>query len=187
MNKHILVAAAALVLSGAASAQGYLAASVGSSRLTADCTGTSSCDNTDVGFKLLGGYKFMPNLAAELAYFNFGKATASAGNVNAEVKNTAVGVGIALHGDLAPNWPAVARLGAAQVKTKLSGSVAGLGSASVSDNNISLYGGLGIGYKLAKDISLDGAWDFSRSKYDVNGVRDSGSLNMISIGMTFWF
>jgi hypothetical protein len=40
---------------------------------------------------------------------------------------------------------------------------------------------------LAKDVSLDGAWDFSRSKYDVNGISDSGSLNMISIGMTFWF
>lgn len=187
MNKQILAGAAALVLSGAAAAQGYVVASVGSSRLSADCAGTTSCDNTDVGFKFLGGYKFMPNLAAELGYFNFGKATASASGVNAEIKNSAFGGGIAVHGDLAPNWPAVARLGVAQVKTKLSGSVAGVGSASVSDNNVSLYGGLGIGFKLAKDVSLDGAWDFSKSKFDVNGVSDSGSINMISVGLTFWF
>ena len=187
MTKKLLAALAALTVSAAASAQGYGVVSAGTSRLSADCAGTTTCDNTDVAFKLLGGYKFMPNLAAELGYFSFGKATATLGTVSAEIKNTAFGGGIAFHQDLAPNWPFVARLGLAQMKTKISGTVAGVGSASDSDNNVALYGGLGVGYRVAKGVSVDAVWDFSKSRYNKSGVDDSGSLNAVSVGLTFGF
>ena len=187
MKTQILTALAALTLSAAASAQTYGVASIGVSRLDVDCTGTSTCDKSDTGFKLMGGYKFMPNLAGEIGYFDYGKATASASGVNGEIKNSGFGGGVAYHLDLAPSWNAVGRLGVVQMKTKISGTVSGVGSASDSDNNIGLYAGLGVGYKLSKTMSIDGAWDFARSKYNKNGVDESGNLNMFSVGVTVGF
>ena len=187
MRVQVLTALAALTLSTAASAQVYGVVSAGISRLDVDCTGASSCDKSGTGIKLLGGYRFMPNLAAEIGFFDYGKAKASGSGVTGEIKNTAFGGGVAYHLDLAPSWNAVGRLGVAQVKTKISGTVSGLGSASDSDNNTALYGGLGVGYKLNRNLSIDGAWDFSKSKYNKNGADESGNINMFSVGVTFGF
>jgi opacity protein-like surface antigen len=74
----------------------------------------------------------------------------------------------------------------AQVKTKLTASAGG-GSASDSDDNANLYGGLGVGYRVTKNATVDAAWDFSRGKYDKNGLDESGSVNAFSVGMTFSF
>jgi len=186
-SKH-LIALAVLAVSTAASAQSlYGVVSAGVTRVDVDCSGASTCDKTGSGFKLMGGYKFMPNLAAEIGYFDFGKVKATAPGINAELKNTAFGGGLAYHVDFAPSWNGVARLGLAQVKTKISGTVTGLGSASDSDNNTALYAGLGVGYKVSKTLSVDGAWDLSKSKYNKNGVDESGNINMFSVGVTFGF
>lgn len=187
LKKYLLTALTLLALSTGACAQTYGVVSIGSSRLNLDCTGATACDKTDVGYKLMGGYKFSPNVAAEVGFFGFGKAKASDATINADVTNTAFGGGVAFHQDLSPNWNFVARLGLAQVKTKISGTIIGVGSASDSDNNISLYGGLGVGYKLSNTVSLDGAVDFGKSKYSKNGVSDSGNITMISAGLTFAF
>ena len=188
MIKHVLAGLLVAAVSVGASAQSaYGVVSFGSSRLNADCSGTSSCDKTDTAYKLLAGYKYSPNFAAEAGFFGFGKARASNGAVSAQIKNEAFGAGIAFHQDLAPDWNFVARLGLASVRSKISGTVSGLGSVSDSDNNIAPYAGLGIGYKLSKTVSLDGAVDFSRSKCNKNGVDESGNLTAISIGLTFGF
>jgi OOP family OmpA-OmpF porin len=188
MNKHLVAGLLFAALSAGASAQSaYGVISVGSSRLSVDCSGTSNCDKTDSAYKLLAGYKYSPNFAAEAGLFGFGKARASDGTVSAQIKNEAFGAGVAFHQDLTPDWNFVARVGLASVRTRISGTVSGLGSVSDSDNNVAPYAGLGVGYKLSKTVSLDGAVDFSRSKYNKNGVDESGSLSAISIGLTFGF
>lgn len=183
MTIRLFAALAALTLSAAVSAQGYAVVSAGSSNLDADCSGTTSCDNSGVGFKLLGGYRLQPNIAVELGYFDFGKATASLGALSAENKNSAFGGGVAFHHSISANWPVVARLGVARVKTTVSGSFAGFGSTNDSETHAKLYGGLGIGYRLSPSVSLDGAWDFSKSTYG----GESGNISVISVGLTFWF
>jgi Outer membrane protein beta-barrel domain len=189
MSKRLLavLGSMALVFSAGASAQGYLAISVGASKLKADCAGTTTCDNTGAGAKLLGGYKFDQGLAAEFGYFNFGKASATVANVSAEIENDGIGGGVALHRDLAQNVPFVARLGLARIKTRISGAVASLGSASTDDSNIAFYAGLGIGYRFTEGVSVEAAWDYSKSKYDKNGFNISGGINVFSVGLTFWF
>ena len=187
MNTQILAALAALTFSAGASAQGYGAVSVGIARLNVDCSGTSSCDKSDTAFKLLGGYKFIPSVALEVGYFNFGKATAAASGVNVGIKNAGFGVGAAFHQDLGSDWNAVARLGIAQIRTKIDASVSGAGAGSDTDSNAALYGGLGVGYKLTKTTSIDVVWDFSKSKYNKNGLDESGSINAFSAGVTFAF
>lgn len=181
--KQFALGAVFMAASAAASAQAYGVISVGTSRLDVDCAGTTACDKSDTAVKLLGGFKFTPNLAGEFGYFDFGKATATVGGLDVGVKTTAFGGGVAFHTDLSPDWNFVARAGVAQVKTKISG-----GGVSDSDNNTKLYGGLGVGYKINKTTSIDGSWDTTTSRYNKNG-NDTGNANVNSfnIGLTFGF
>jgi OOP family OmpA-OmpF porin len=183
MKKHILAALAVVAFSGAASAQVYGTASVGASRFSLDCSGATSCDKNDTAFKVMGGYKFMPNLAAEIGYFDFGKAKASLGPLSGAVKLNGYGIGAAYLVDFGSNWNGVARLGVGRMKTKVSAT----GFGSDSDTNTTVYGGLGVGYRLTPAFSIDGAWDISRAKSDKNGVNESGNVNALSVGVTYLF
>jgi OOP family OmpA-OmpF porin len=187
MKKQLAIALPIVAFCAAAAAQPYGVVSAGASRLSVDCDGVASCDKTDVGFKVMGGYRFTPNWAAELGYFDFGKAKADDGGISAEIGNTAVGLGLAFHQKLGADWNLVARLGAARVKTKLSGSVAGLGSASMTDKNTQAYAGLGLGYMLSKSTSIDLAWDYTRSQFKQDDMDESGSVHVLSVGLTFGF
>jgi OOP family OmpA-OmpF porin len=187
MWKKLSIGLAALLLGATAWAQGYGVVSAGMSRLSADCSGIASCDKTDTAFKLMGGYKFNPNVAVEVGYFDFGKATASDSTQSLSIKTSAFGGGIAYHQDLSSDWNFVARVGLAQVKTKISATLTGYGSASDSDNNVNAYVGLGVGYKLSKATSVDFAWDVTRSKYNKGGLNESGNVSAFSVGLTFAF
>ncbi len=82
--KRLLAASAvtaALAFSAAASAQGYLGTSIGQSDFDLDCTGLTSCDTKDTGWKVFGGHMFTPNLGIEGAYVDFGKATGTASSI----------------------------------------------------------------------------------------------------------
>ena len=186
MRIQTLVALAAALLPGIVLAQGYGVVAVGLSELSSDCTGTTTCDKTDVAVKLIGGYKFAPSFAGELSYFRLGKATASVGSVSGEVKNAAFGAGVAYHAD-GPESHSAFRLGAARVTTKVNGTIAGVGSAGDSDTNIALVGGISAGWKWTKKVSIDAAWDATRAKYNKNGVNESGTINFFSMGVTFWY
>jgi OmpA-OmpF porin, OOP family len=187
MKTPSLLTAALFAFATAASAQSYGVLSIGTAKLSVDCAGTSTCDKTDTAFKIIGGYKFNPNLAVELGYFDFGKAKATASGIKGEIGNTAVGVGLAFHQDLAADWNFVARLGGAQMKTKIRGTLTGVASNSDSDNNIVAYGGLGVGYKMTKTVTLGAAWDFSKSKYNKQGLDESGNLNAYGLNLTVDF
>jgi len=187
MKKQSAVALAILAFCTVAAAQPYGLVSVGASRLNVDCEGAASCDKTGTGFKVMGGYKFAPNWAAELGWFDYGKAKASDMGISAEIRNTAIGLGAAYHQDLSADWNAVARFGLARVKTKLTGSISGLGSASDTDNNTQAYLGVSVGYRLSKATSLDFAWDYGRSKFNKDGIDESGNVNVLSIGLSSGF
>jgi OmpA-OmpF porin, OOP family len=187
MKRNSLIAVAALAFSAAASAQTYGVVSAGASRHSIDCAGATTCDRSGSAFKLLGGYKFTSQVAGEAGYFDYGKSNVSGGSASLGVKVNGFGAGVAFHGDFSPNWTGVARLGIAQLKTKLDASMAGVGFLSDSDNNVALYGGLGVGYRISKMVTIDGAWDFTRGKYDKNGLSESGGVNAFSLGVTFSF
>ncbi len=187
MKKQPAIALAIVAFCAAATAQPYGLVSAGASRLSVDCEGVPFCDKTDVGSKVMAGYRFTPHWAAELGYFDFGKAKAGDGEISATIGNTAVGLGMAFHQKLGTDWNLVARLGAARVKTKLSGSVAGLGSASLTDRNTQAYAGLGVGYMLSTSTAVDLAWDYTRSQFRQDDLDESGSVHVISVGLSFGF
>jgi OmpA-OmpF porin, OOP family len=187
MRKTALsIAAAALMLSSGAFAQVYIGAGFGSATVDVDCAGTTTCDTSSTGWKAFGGYKFGPNWGAEVNYFDFGKAKATLdtgeGILSGEVKATGVGVGVAMFGQFSPSWSGVARVGIASTEAKVSGSVGGF-SASDSETSTNAYFGLGLGYLISKNLSIDGAMDFSRVKYS----GESANVRLLSIGLTLSF
>lgn len=184
MKKQVLLAVAALALSGAVSAQVYGVVSAGVSKLTTDCAGADPCDKSDKAFKILGGYKFTPNVAAELGYFNFGKSRFGVPGATATLSSTAFGGGVAAYGDISESWNLAGRLGLAQAKAKLDVNVPGAGSVgNTSDNSTQAYLGASVGYKLSKSTSIDLSWDTTRVKFQ----DGSDNVHAFSLGMTFGF
>ena len=123
MKKIVLASLMALAVGGA-SAQAYVGGSIGMTHLESDCTGTSACDSDDTGYKVYAGYTFTPNLAVEVGYANFGKASAVVslapfGNVQGDIKSTAPFLVGVYRGDFTPALAGVARLGIANVDTKV--------------------------------------------------------------------
>jgi OmpA-OmpF porin, OOP family len=185
MKKIILAVAAFAALSGTAFAQqasqAYVGAGIGQGHVNTDCSGVPECKNNDTGYKLYGGYKFTPNIAAEVTYFDFGKSKASGGGASAELRGTGLGVGVAFLGDFAPQWSGVARLGVASNRMKLSTNPnVGLDGSESSTN---AYFGLGVGYEVTKGLKVTADLDFSRGKFQ----GETGNLRLVTVGLNYGF
>lgn len=193
-RKNLLAIAAGLAMMAApaAYAQGYIGGNIGAGNVDVDCAGLTSCDKSNTGYKLYGGYQFGGGWAAELAYFDWGKATGT-GTLDiggtpvtgsGKLRATAFGVGVAYFFPMSPEWVPVVRLGIARStgKTTLTDTVGA--TASDTTHSTDAYFGLGIGYKMAPNLFLTGEMDFSKVKY-----LDSEKANtrLISIGVRYAF
>lgn len=168
--KKAIVGIAVSLLACASYASPYVSISAGSSTVDA-CEGAANCDDGSSGFKLLGGYKLNPNVAVEGGYFDFGKASAP----GATLKANGFGVGGAFHYDVNSDFGVVGRLGVANMKAD--------SSVLSSQSSTQLYGGLGLGYKVAPAWSVDAAYDFSKVKFD----DEKFNVHLFSVGVTFAF
>ena len=87
---------ASLGLVSNATAGGYVGASFGQGSVDfcsdARAIGATSCDDSDTGFKLFGGYDFTDNLGVELSYNNLGTVGAGALGLNIDVDASAIAV-----------------------------------------------------------------------------------------------
>lgn len=178
MKKLAFAFAALALATGSVFAQGYVGAAIGQSHVDVDC-GPASCDNTGTGYKLFGGYKFSPNLGAELTYFDWGKSTATFGSATGEIRGTGVGLGVAFGGDFAAQWSGVARLGIASNRAKTSGPL----FVAASESKAQLYAGLGVSYAVSKELKVDLAADFSKLEL----MGEKGNVRLLSVGVTYGF
>jgi len=189
MRKRVLpiVAAMAMMVSGAALGQGYFGAGVGASNVDIDCTGFTTCDKSDTGFKLYGGYALSGPLTVEAVYFNWGKAKAglTVGSVSGsgEGKGDGFGVGVAYFIPASPDWVPVMRAGIMRNKVKVTFTPGGL-IPSESFTKTAPYLGLGIGYKLQPNMFVTGDVDFSKVKYDID---ETANTRLVSLGLRFTF
>jgi len=185
MKKIVLaLAALAALASGSAHAQqAYVGGAIGQSHIDLNCSGVPNCSSHDTGYKVFGGYKFTPNLAGEVTYFDWGKISGSSGAASAEVRGTGVGLGVAFMGDFTPQWSGVARLGIASNKAKAEGKFNGNVVVSDSETKTTAYAGFGVSYALGKQLKLDGAIDFSN--LELQG--DKGNVRLLSVGLTYAF
>lgn len=185
MKKYALVIAAALAAGAAQaddSARAYVTVAGGSTHLNLDCTGATSCDKTDTGGKIVGGYSFGNGFSLEAGYWSLGKARGSDGTLAATIKPTAFTVGGAFALPLGNEWGMNFRLGAAQVKTKVDAS-AGSISRSRSENNTQVYAGVGLTYDISQAVKLE----FGVDSTQVEFASEKGTQRLISVGATFAF
>jgi len=187
MNKQAIVLAA---LIGAASAQVqaqateplYVTVAGGVSKLNLDCAGTTSCDASDTGLKLVGGYQFGNGLSVELGYLSFGKFRAADGQLGITVKPTAITLGGAFALPLGTDWGFNFRLGLAQVKTKVS-AVSGTLTGNANESKAKTYVGAGITYAVSKTVKLEFGADATEAQF----AGEKGTLRQFSLGATFAF
>lgn len=185
MKKQAIILAA---LIGAASAQAqssesfYVTAAAGSTHLNVDCAGTTSCDASDTGGKLVGGYKFGNGFSVEFGYASFGKFKSTVGTLNGSVKPTAFLLGGAYALPLNSDWGLNLRLGVAQVKTKLDRTQGAL-SDSQSASKAKVYAGVGVTYAISPAVKLELGVDSSEAEV----VGQKGAVRLISLGATFAF
>lgn len=186
-----LFVAAALVAAGSAFAAdtpgAYLLVGGGTSQMSADCSGTTSCDKKGNAFKLVGGYRLGGGIAIEGVAFDFGKAKATApiGNLNvaAELKTKGYGIGVAVYGDFAQSWSATARLGVASMKGTTSVAATGV-SGSDSKTSTQAYAGLGLAYRFTDTVSAELGLDSSRAKFSGDETFTVRALTL-GIGVRF--
>jgi len=198
----IALGAGLVVLSASARADSqtqtgaYLGAGVGQAEYADACSDVggfaasigqpSSCDDKDVAFKIYGGYRITPWLAAEIGYTNPGKATATVGSANAEIKGWlvpiyAVGV-LPIANDLV--W-LMAKAGGVYWDLKASGSGPG-GSSSQSDNGWSFAYGLGAQYNVNAHLGVRGEFEVFHNVGNENTIGQ-GDIRMWSVGVVWRF
>ncbi len=165
----------------------YVGASVGQSKAkVADCAGFSSCDTKAAAFGILGGYQINRNFAAELGYHDFGRVTFSAPGVSGNVKASAgelVGLGAY---PFANRFSVYGKLGAYRAESRISASLAGLGSGSLKDRNTDLTFGLGAQYDVTREAGVRAEWQ----RYKNVGGDDTGGksdIDVISIDLIWRF
>lgn len=172
------VALAGMAFSASALAQAYVGASAGRSRIDIDCAGTTSCDRTDTGAKIFGGYMFMPNFGAEIAYYDLGKATAEEPGISGSLRGKSLGVfGVAA----APFGPfsVFGKLGA--VSTKAEVELTGVGSDSERKTNVGW--GLGAAYEFTNNLGLRA--EFERIRVEFADEKDD--VDLITLGVHYRF
>ncbi|HUQ75353.1 MAG TPA: outer membrane beta-barrel protein [Burkholderiales bacterium] len=156
----------------------YVGATVGQSKFKDACTGLTagvSCDDQDTAWRILAGYQFNPNFAAELGYHNLGETKASGGGVNASIKATAwelVGLGILPLGN---QFGVYGKLGVHHSEAKLNSNVGVTGE----DSGNGLTFGAGVQFNVMPALGLRAEWQRYRN---LGGESDNGDVDVISIG-----
>lgn len=170
MNKLIntLAAATACLLSAGAQAEFYVSGAAGVGHVSFDCSGVTSCDHSAQAVKVIGGYDFGHGhgLSAEFGYQTFGKADAAIDDIGLELKADAFTLGLAYALPLNATWGMRFRLGAANVRTKITGTVAGVRIVSEDATKTAPYYGLGVDFALTSSTSFDLSADFSRGEFE---------------------
>lgn len=185
MKKYAFIAAAALAAGLAHAdepAHAYVSIAGGATHLNVDCTGATSCDKSDTGGKIVGGYSFGNGFSLEAGYASFGKASGTDAGTSATLKPTAFLLGGVYSLPLSNEWGLNVRLGAAHVKTKVDARVGTL-TGSASENTTKVYAGLGLTYAVSPSVKLELGVDTTQAEF----AGEKGTLRLISIGATFAF
>lgn len=181
--KKLFVLSAGMAVALMAQAQmtpgGYATLGAGVSKYNESCEGVSNCDTTGTGLKFSAGYGMANGLAIEGVAINFGKAKASDGGLQVELKSNAIGLGGAYAMPVSKDLAFLLRLGVARVKT--TGTVVGIGS--VSDTGTSPYFGLALTWNLNPTTYVEFGWDSTQAKFE--GEKENVSLLSVGLGLRF--
>ncbi|MDP2761927.1 MAG: OmpA family protein [Sideroxyarcus sp.] len=150
-------------------------------------------DDTDMAYKLFGGYQFNQYLAVEGGYFDLGRfgystTTVPVGTLAGNVRLKGLNL------DLVGLWPitekfsAFGRIGAnyAQADDNFTstGAVSLPANASPGENGTSYKAGLGLQYDVSRSLALRAEGERYRVK---DGLGNDGDINLMSLGLVYRF
>lgn len=183
-----LMLVAGLAMAASASAQVYVAGTVGQAKWNADCNQSGvSCDKTSNSYKVIGGYNVDKNFAFEASYFSLGKmkATASSGGItgSAEAKGTGFELAGVVKHDFDEAFAGFAKLGVARVAVDTTATVPSVLTMSGNTHSTQPVLGFGLTYKLSKEVALRGEIETRRVKIG----DEKSSVNNFSVGVQYTF
>lgn len=175
-NKSALLVVAVLGATAASATEGfYLGAAGMQSRFDSSNFNLSKVDNEDTGWKIIAGFRTLPNFAMEAAYMRFGKSqapsVAETGAYEARAKAfAAFALGI---------WPLgpvdlIVKAGAARID-----ATGNVGAVYFSDKKIEFAYGAGVQFNL-QAFAL-------RAEYEKFNTNVIGDLDVISLGFNYNF
>lgn len=148
-------------------------------------------DDSDLGYKLFGGYQFNKYFALEGGYFNLGKfdyaLSAFGGTKNGSLKVTGLNLDAVGILPITEDFSAFGRVGAnyAQVKDSFSttGSLS-MPDANPDKNALNYKFGAGLQYAITDAVGIR----LEAERYRINdAVGNSGDINLFSVGLTYRF
>ena len=184
---RLVFALAAVAATGAANAQGFsVGVGGGIDRGRVDCVASFPCDRSSSHLKLTGAWRFADAWDAQLAYFSAGRFQGGdpipgGGEFGGTFRVDGIGLSAGYRWDLAPGWSAVARFGAASMRTRFQYANALL--PDVSKSTLQPLAGIGIGYAITPSVRLGIDYDVSRFKVHTR----NGSLRMLGVAAQFSF
>lgn len=177
-----VAAALACLVTAPAQAQ-YLGAGIGPSKIEIDCTGSTSCDTTDTGWKVYAGWTVAAPLALELTYFNWGKAHSTAvpaGGGTSSLDTKAKGFGLGVAYMFTFGWgQCVARAGYARNSADTVVTLNGAATASSHDLSTP-YAGFGCLWPASPHVAITLDYDRSRAAYT---ATDKANTHLLSLGI----
>lgn len=187
--KRIIAAVALLAAAAGASAEGfYTGLQVGQSRYETTCDEVSgagiTCDNKGNAWKALGGYRFHPNVAAEVSYADLGeaKATGPAGSITAS--STAFDLSAVASFSPVNRLSLHGRAGIYRAKTEVRASTVTF-SGSDSDTNVGAVYGVGVSFDVTRRLTARAEWQ----RYNDVGGDNTGKddISLVTLGVLFRF
>ena len=188
-------AASALALSTPASAgffdftlAPFLGASVGQSSSDISCPAGTSCDDSDIAWKLYGGLEVNEYLAMEVGYADLGEVGYSGALAGSRETH---GMTLQLVGTYAlnPSVSLIGRGGMNFLNTEVNGTIAGTPTNNAGDTDVVWSVGLGAQYNFTKTMGLRLEWEryFEAGSSSFNGGTGEADIDLISAGMVFKF
>lgn len=162
----------------------YIGGALGQAKHKQGCEGLPagvSCDNSDVGWKVFGGFQFNRNFAAELAYTDLGETKASDAVDSATVRPKAwevVAVGMY---PFPEGFTLYGKLGMYRGETKVNSTF----GFSETDSNNDVTFGIGGRYDFNRNLAVRVEWQ----RYTDVGGDDIGTsdIDLVSVGVIWRF
>ena len=137
----------------------YLGGSFGQTTLKEWCDAPPgalrACDDADIGWKVVGGYRFHRYFAAEVTYIDWGKVSASSATTSVTANNTSFGVAAVGILPVGERFSLFGKFGFLQTEQDLA-----LGGASSSTgDDTEMHYGIGLKYRLTKNWGLRAEWE----------------------------
>jgi OmpA-OmpF porin, OOP family len=195
MKKTLYVAAAmasALSLSAPATAgffdftlAPYVGVSAGQASVDVACPASTSCDDTDLAWKVYGGLEVNEYISMEVGYADFGQVEYSGARTGTRESN---GMTVQLVGTYAvtPSVTLIGKGGFGVLGTRVNGTV--VTSGHEADTDLEWMLGLGAQYNFTKSVGLRLEWEryFEVGSPAVTSTREA-DIDLVTAGLVFKF